>query len=64
MKLLTTAEAAIVLKITPVRVRQLIQNGQLQVKKLGRDYLIEQSVLEQFILIGRRKGGRPAKKPR
>ena len=52
MKLLSTSEASEKLGISERRVRQLINEG-----KLGRDYAIEESVLESVKIYG--KAGRP-----
>jgi excisionase family DNA binding protein len=61
MALITTAEAAVILKVTPVRVRQLIRDRQLFSEKRGRDHLLERDEVERFDRVGRRKGGRPRK---
>ena len=57
MKLLTTKEAAEKLGVSERRVRQLINEGKLKAHKLGRDYAIEESVLESVKIYG--KAGRP-----
>lgn len=57
MKLLSTSEAAEKLGISERRVRQLINEGKLNAHKLGRDYAIEESVLESVKTYG--KAGRP-----
>lgn len=59
MKLLSTAEAAEKLNVTPIRVRQLIREGKLIAQKVGRDYAIEESALEGVKTYG--KAGRPIK---
>ncbi len=61
MNLITTKSAAEILGITPVRVRQLIQQGQLPSMKHGRDHLLEKEVVQRFNREGRRPGGRPPK---
>ncbi len=61
MKLITTNRAAEILEITPVRVRQLIQQGQLSSVKQGRDHLLDEDEVNQFNRNGRRPGGRPPK---
>lgn len=43
MALITTKRAAELLGITAVRVRQLIEAGQLKSQKAGRDHLLEES---------------------
>jgi hypothetical protein len=58
---ITTAEAAVILKITPVRVRQLIQSTQLKSEKKGRDHLLFLEEVERFAREGRRPWGRPRK---
>lgn len=60
MKLLTTNETAQKLGISERRVRQLINEGKLEAHKLGRDYAIEETVLESVKIYG--KAGRPSKK--
>ena len=62
MGLITTAEAAVILSVTPGRVRQLIRDGQLKSEKRGRDHLLEQAEVERFDKHDRRKGGRPRKR--
>lgn len=58
MKILTTAEAAEALGVTPRRVRQLIAEGRLAAKKAGRDYVIDPRGLKA---VEDRKTGRPRK---
>lgn len=57
--LLTTREAAEILKISDARIRQLIYAGKLPAQKIGQMNLIKKSDLE---LIKDRKTGRPSKK--
>lgn len=59
MKLLTTKEAAEKLNVSPIRVRQLIQEGKLKANRLGRDYVIEEKDLASVQTYG--KAGRPQK---
>ena len=59
MELLTTNEAAKILHVTPIRVRQLIREGKIEARQIGRDYVIEESSLETVKTYG--KAGRPAK---
>lgn len=61
MNLITTKNAAEILGVTPVRVRQLIQQGQLQSAKRGRDHLLHEEEVQRFNRHGRRPGGRPPK---
>ena len=60
MKLLTTKEAASVLGVTDRRVRAMIGAGQLPAHQLGRDYAIEEKVLQAVAKLDR-KPGRPPK---
>jgi excisionase family DNA binding protein len=63
MSLVTTKEAAQILGVTPVRVRQLIKEKRLAAEKHGRDHLLQDREVERFKRHGRRsgpKGGRPA----
>ncbi len=59
MELLTTNEAAKILHVTPIRVRQLIREGKIAARQVGRDYVIEESSLASVKTYG--KAGRPAK---
>ncbi|MDQ3129264.1 MAG: helix-turn-helix domain-containing protein, partial [Acidobacteriota bacterium] len=59
MELLTTNEAAKRLHVTPIRVRQMIREGKIEAKQVGRDYVIEESSLASVKTYG--KAGRPAK---
>ncbi len=59
MELLTTSEAAKILHVTPIRVRQLIREGKIAARQIGRDYVIEESSLDSVKTYG--KAGRPAK---
>jgi excisionase family DNA binding protein len=59
MELLTTNEAAKILRVTPIRVRQLIREGKIAAQQVGRDYVIEESSLETVKTYG--KAGRPLK---
>jgi excisionase family DNA binding protein len=61
MGLITTKRAAELLCITPVRVRQLIETGQLNSEKVGRDHLLEEADVVKFNREGRRARGRPKK---
>ena len=45
---LTTVEAAKELKVTRVRVWQLIQEGRLAAERVGRDWLIRREVVEAY----------------
>ncbi len=56
--LLTTREAAEILKISDARIRQLIYAGRLPSQKIGQMNLIKKSDLE---LVKDRKTGRPPK---
>ena len=59
--LITTAEAAAILKISPVRVRQYVNSGQLASEKRGSDHMLNQEEVERFNRQGRRPAGRPTK---
>ena len=56
--LLTTREAAEILKISDARIRQLIYAGRIPSQKIGQMNLIQRSDLE---LVKDRKPGRPPK---
>ena len=55
-QLLTTAQAARILGVTPGRIRQLIVEGRLPARKVGRDLAIWESDLDQVKI---RPWGRP-----
>jgi excisionase family DNA binding protein len=57
MKLLSTKQAAEILGISPIRVRQLIQEGKLPASRVGRDYVINEADLTNVKTYG--KAGRP-----
>jgi excisionase family DNA binding protein len=59
MDLLTTSEAAKRLQVTPIRIRQMIREGKIEAKQVGRDYVIAESSLESVKTYG--KAGRPKK---
>lgn len=61
--LITTAAAAVILKITPVRVRQLLRSGRLRSEKKGRDHLLDRDEVDRFNREGRLPVGRPRKHP-
>ena len=50
MSLVTTKEAAQILGVTPVRVRQLIKDGRLVAEKRGRDHLLEDRAVSVLTL--------------
>ena len=54
MSLVTTKEAAQILGVTPVRVRQLIKEKRLAAEKHGRDHLLQDREVERFKRHGRR----------
>lgn len=59
MKLLNTKQAAEILGVSSIRVRQLIQEGKLRATRIGRDYVIEEKALASVKTYG--KAGRPPK---
>lgn len=63
-KLLSVAEAALILKVHRTRINQLIAEGLLPATRIGRAYVVRESDLEK--VKGRPRPGRPkktAKKP-
>jgi excisionase family DNA binding protein len=58
--MLTTTEAAALLRVQPKTVSKYIKRGILQAEKRGRDYFIAESELERF-KVERRGRGRPRK---
>jgi excisionase family DNA binding protein len=61
MELVTVAEAAEIIGLSRVRVRQLVASGTLPAEKVGRDWLVRRSVAERFARKERRGPGRPRK---
>jgi hypothetical protein len=61
MGLITTKKTAELVKVTPVRVRQLIASGQLKSEKAGRDHLLDEQSVIRFNREARRSRGRPQK---
>jgi site-specific DNA-methyltransferase (adenine-specific) len=64
MGLITTKRAAELLRISAVRIRQLIQTKQLSSEKAGRDHLLDEADVVRFNREGRRARGRPKKECR
>jgi excisionase family DNA binding protein len=60
-KLMTVPEAAKVLRLSDVRVRQLCQEGRLG-KKVGSRYILEESEIRRFSKVNR-PAGRKSSKP-
>lgn len=58
MEILTTEEAARKLNVSAIRVRQLIREGRLPARKVGRDYIVEE---KDLVLVENRQNGRPKK---
>ncbi len=61
MGLITTRQAADILGVTPVRVRQLIHERRLLSEKQGRDHLLDDTEVKRFSRQGRLPRGRPRK---
>lgn len=59
MILLSTKQAAEKLKVSPIRIRQLIQEKKLKATLIGRDYVIDEKDLATVQTYG--KAGRPKK---
>lgn len=59
--MLTTAQAAAILGVSPRRVLALIESGRLPAQKVGRDWIIQESDLEA---VKDRREGWPKGKPR
>lgn len=60
MNLIPTKEVAERLKISKVRVFQLIKDGSLPAQKIGRDWFVKESDLVTYSE-NRREAGRPPK---
>lgn len=59
-KLMTVPEAARVLELSDVRVRQLCQEGRLG-RKIGARYIIDEQEVREFSKLNRPAGRKPAK---
>ena len=60
--MLTTAEVAAALSITPGRVRHLVKAGIIEAEKIGRDLLIARSEIEKAKARKTKPGPKAAKK--
>lgn len=58
-KYFTTEDAGKYLGVTPSRIRQFIIENRIKSEKIGRDHLIKESELEDFVKKGKKKRGRP-----
>lgn len=47
--IMTTEEASKILYVTPYTIREYIKKGMLKAKKLGKQYLIPQSEVENLL---------------
>ncbi len=61
MNYLTTKQVAEILKVSQSRVRQLIMEDRLLSTKIGRDNLINQDDLEDYLKSKKKPVGRPKK---
>lgn len=52
--LLTLGEAAAIAGLSPTTLRVQIHNGQLQARKMGRDWVVTRRELERYIAENRR----------
>jgi excisionase family DNA binding protein len=59
MELLTTEQAAEILGISVARVKQLLAQGKLEGKHVGKQWIIERKALDAVTVYG--KAGRPPK---
>ena len=58
----STAEAAEILNVTPIRVRQLIAEGRLKAHRFNGQYVLNRAEVEQFAKIPRPVGNPNLKK--
>lgn len=45
-KMLSTIEFAEIMQVTPFRVRQMIYDGSIKARKIGRDWIIDAGYIE------------------
>lgn len=64
MRKLTTKELAAEVGLTYVRINQMIQSGEIEAEKIGRDYLIDEKYIEIIRNRPERRGRKPKKKAR
>lgn len=62
MNYLTTKQVAEILNVSQSRVRQLIMEDRLSSTKIGRDNLINQDDLDEYLKNEKKPAGRPKKK--
>lgn len=60
----STTEAAAILNVTPIRVRQLINEGRLRAEVWGGRYVLDRDEVERFAKIDRPVGNPAWKKNR
>lgn len=58
---ITTAEAAVLIGVTPSRVRQFISARRLAARRFGRDWLLRRADAAAFARKPRHRTGRPKK---
>jgi excisionase family DNA binding protein len=58
--ILTTQQAADRIRVEPDTIRKAIQRGKLQARKIGRDWLVEDTEVDAY-KARKQKGGRPRK---
>ena len=64
LDMVTVAEAAAELGISPRAVLHRIEQGEIKARKITpRMYLVPRQEVERWKPIGKRKGGRPPKRP-
>lgn len=63
-RMILTNEAAAILKVTPIRVRQLINEGRLRAEIWGGRYVLDRDEVEQFAKVDRPVGNPAWKKLR
>lgn len=57
----TSNEAAEIANVTPGRIRQLLVEGRLKAKRLGRDWFIKRESIEAYAQSNRKPGPKPKK---
>ena len=61
MKKLSTNELANAVGLTRIRINQMIQSGEIEAEKLGRDYFVDEKYIQIIENRPERRGRKPKK---